>query len=306
MNYLGVFGHVNVDYVVRVPKFPEKNASIATESKNKFFGGTGANLAVMASKLGVKTSLASFVGDDFPKDFYETLRKGRIDLKDLRVVKGYSTPTCYVFTDGKNQLNFIHQGPMKDSHKFTLLSHTIRSSELIHIGTGNPKYYSKVAAFSKKLKKDIAFDPGQEIHYVYNPKSFQNMLKATKYFFCNEIELKTARKFLKIKRAEGMLDYVDVLILTRGEKGSRIYTRDGKYSIPAIRPRKFVDATGAGDAYRAGFYAALSRDYGLKICGYAGAIASKLVIETLGAQTKLPRWDEIKRGLKRHIQHFKD
>jgi len=306
MNFLGVFGHVVIDYIAKVPKFPKPNASIAISSKNIFFGGTGANIARMASRLGVKTSLASFVGEDFPLDFYKVLKNDGIELNDLRVVKGYPTPMCFVFTDGKNQLNFIEQGPMKDAHKFKVLEHTVKSSELVHIGTGRPKHYEKVVALGKKLGKDMAFDPGQEIHYVYDSKTFRNILRSARYFFCNQGELKKALRFLRLRRTEDILEHVDVLILTRGERGSKIYTKDEKFSIPAIKPRKFVDATGAGDAYRAGFYAALSRNHELDVCGFAGTAASSLVIETLGAQTKLPSWKDIKARLKIHSQHFKD
>jgi sugar/nucleoside kinase (ribokinase family) len=302
MNFLGVFGHVVLDYVISVPRFPEPNASIAVKSQKVYFGGTGANLARMAARMGVKTSLASFVGEDFPRDYYDALKREGVELEDLQVMKGYSTPVCYVFSDGKNQMNFIDQGPMSDSHEFDLLKRTIRFSSLVHVGTGNPEYYERVVAYANKLKKDVAFDPAQEIHYVYNSKQFKNIIRSAKYFFCNEVELRKAFKFLNSRKIDKVLDYVDVLILTRGEKGSRIYTKDEGLTIPAVKPKKFVDATGAGDAYRAGFYAALSRGYDLNVCGHAGAIASSLVVESLGAQTKIPNWDDIKGKLKTYVQ----
>jgi sugar/nucleoside kinase (ribokinase family) len=302
MNYLGVFGHVVIDNIVRVPELPRLNASIGIDSRQRFFGGTGANLARMASSLGVTTSLASFVGEDFPRDYFDALKSDGIDLEDLRVIEGYSTPTCYVFTDGKNQLNFIDQGPMKVAPKFDVLKHTVKSSEIIHIGTGRPEYYKKVVDFADGLKREISFDPGQEIHYVYDSKSLRSLLNSAKYFFVNSAELKTALKLLKLKRTKDILDRVEVLIQTKGDKGSKIHTQDETFTIPAIKPKRFVDATGAGDAFRAGFYAALSRNYDLERCGYAGAIASSLVIGTLGAQTKLPKWNNIKTRIKRYSQ----
>ncbi|MCK5547486.1 MAG: carbohydrate kinase family protein [Thermoplasmata archaeon] len=302
MNFLGVFGHVVMDYIISVPEFPKPNASIGISSSSRFFGGTGANLARMASRLGVKTSLASYVGENFPRDFYEALKEDGVDLEDLAVVRGYSTPMCYVFTDGKNQLNFINQGPMKDAHRFGLQEHTVESSRIIHIGTGRPKYYEKVVALGKELDREIAFDPGQEIHYVYSSNTFKKILKSTKYFFCNETELKKAMRFLNLKRKKDILKHAEVLILTKGDKGSEIHTKGEKFSIPVIKPKRFVDSTGAGDAYRAGFYAALSRDCELNVCGLAGGVAASMVVGTMGAQTKIPLWRDIKRRLNKISQ----
>jgi ribokinase len=305
MNYLGVFGHVVIDYIIDIPRFPKANASIGIESQERYFGGTAGNMARMASRFGVKTSLASFVGKDFPRDYYNALKEDDVVLDDLRVVKGYNTPTCFVFTDGKNQYNFINQGPMKDIQKFEVLEYSVWSAEVVHIGTGKPDYYKKVIKYCEELGKDVAFDPGQEIHYVYNSKKFKDVLEHAKYFFCNETELKKARDLLGLRRTKQLLDYVDVLIVTKGGKGSEIHAEGAKYDIPAFKPKRFTDSTGAGDAYRAGFYAALSRNLDLKRCGLAGAAASSLVVETLGAQTKIPSWDEIIARLKSRSQYRK-
>ena len=306
MSFLAAFGHVVVDRIMRVERFPAPNSSIAIRSQRTAFGGTAGNLARMASRLGVGTALASFVGDDFPKKYYAALKEDGVDLEDLRVVKGRITPVCYVFTDGKNQLNFIDQGAMKDAEMFDVLEHAVRSSKVVHIGTGSPGYYGKVVALCRKLGRDVAFDPGQEIHYMYDPESLRVMLEASKYMFCNEGELQRALAFLDLEGPKDLLDFVDVLVVTRGEKGSEIYASRSTINVPAVKPGKFVDATGAGDAYRAGFYAGLSRCLGLEECGMAGAAASSIVVESLGAQTDLPSWKDVGDRLKAHSQQRRE
>lgn len=59
-------------------------------------------------------------------------------------------------------------------------------------------------------------------------------------------------------------------------------------------PGQVIDPTGAGDAYRAGFYAGLSRDMGLEECGRLGAAAASFAIEVAGPVGKLPTWDEVR------------
>src|SRR5713101_3538056 len=65
----------------------------------------------------------------------------------------------------------------------------------------------------------------------------------------------------------------------RNSRGSAIYTRDGKIKIPRVRPKRVVDVTGAGDAYRAGFYAGLSRGFDLRRCGILGSTVASFAVE---------------------------
>ncbi len=46
--------------------------------------------------------------------------------------------------------------------------------------------------------------------------------------------------------------------------------------------KRQVEPTGAGDAYRAGFFAALSADLPLAVAGRVGALCSTYVLENLG------------------------
>jgi len=50
--------------------------------------------------------------------------------------------------------------------------------------------------------------------------------------------------------------------------------------------------TGAGDAYRGGFYAGLSRKLDLYRCGLIGATVAGFVIERRGTQTNIPTWEQ--------------
>ncbi len=293
-NYLGVFGHVVVDNIFSVSSLPKVNSSIAATGLETMYGGTGANIAIIASHLGVKTALASFVGEDFPEEYGQLLQDSGIDLTDLKAVKGYSTPQAWIFVDPEqNQMTIFHQGPMADAAKFELQRHTIEDSEIIHIGTGRPEYYQKVIELASSMGKKIAFDPAQELSYVYSPESFKNILQHADYFFANESELTTALSYLNMKEEGDLLEFADVIVITKGEKGSAIVTRDGIISIPSIRSKDVQDITGAGDAFRAGFYAGMCRDLDLEICGLIGSATASFIIEKKGPQTNLPTWEQV-------------
>ena|SRR2546426_2660069 len=300
-NFLGVFGHVILDYIANLAALPEPNTSVEILGRERFFGGTGGNIARIAAHLGVRTALASFVGTDFPAEYRDALEADGVDLTDLRVVPDATTPTAWIFSDRKgNQIAIVDQGPMKLAPGYQLLAHTVESSEVVHLGTGRPEYYAKVASLASKLGKRIAFDPSQEIHYVYTPATFRRLLRHANMFFGNEVEMKRALRFMGRRRPADLLEWADVVVMTRGGKGSTILSAEGKVEVPAIRSRKVSDVTGAGDAYRAGFYAGLSRGFDLRRCGLLGSAVAGFVIEKRGTQTNIPTWAQAVARASRH------
>ena len=83
---------------------------------------------------------------------------------------------------------------------------------------------------------------------------------------------------------------VALAALTRSEAGSFILRGSETVEI-AAEPTRVVDTTGAGDAYAAGFLAALTSGKPLPICGRIASIAAAEVISHFGArpQTDLKR-----------------
>jgi sugar/nucleoside kinase (ribokinase family) len=294
MNFLGVFGHANVDHIFCLPKLPKSNQTVKVLKRQMYFGGTGANIARIAARLGVKTALSSFVGEDFPDDYYTTLKKEGIDLTDFKKVDGYTTSTCWILTsDGREQVTLIDQGPMQAAGKFGVAEHTVRNSEIVHVGTGSPDYYAKVVNLAARLNKRISFDPAQELRYIYTPQKFEALLGKTDYFFANEDEVDVALRYLRLKEPKDLLELADNVVVTRGKKGSIILTESEELKIPAIKAKKVTGITGAGDGYRAGFYAALRRRWDMEKCGLAGAATASYVIEGNGPQENIPTWEKV-------------
>lgn len=300
-SFLGAFGHVVMDYIVTVPRLPTPNTSIQILDRRRYFGGTAGNLARTAARLGVRTSLASFVGPDFPPDYEAALRREGVDLRDLRRVPGTATPTAWVFSDPRgNQMAIVDQGPMAGTARRPLLRHSIRDVDLVHIGTGRPEYYVRVAREAARLGRTIAFDPSQEIHYVYDRRMFRSLLGQSTYFFGNEAEIARAKLFLRASDTRGLLRHAEVVVVTRGARGSLVLTRRERIRIPRVAPARVVDVTGAGDAYRAGFYAGLAKGYDLRRCGLLGSAVASFVVEAKGTQTNLPTWSQALRRARAH------
>ncbi len=290
-----------MDFIISVRSLPRANTSIEIVDRRRYFGGTAGNLARAAGRLGLKTSLASFIGPDFPPDYREALEADGVDLADLRAIPGASTPTAWIFSDPHGgQMAVIDQGPMRDAPKFAVARHSVRDVNLVHLGTGRPEYYLRIAKLAESLDRPVSFDPSQEIHYVYTARLFRELLRRSTYFFGNDAEIVRAKRLVRTDSTQGLLKFSPVVVATHGAKGSDVYTRDGRTRIPRVAPNRVVDVTGAGDAYRAGFYAGLAHGYDLKRCGILASAVASFVVEAKGTQTNLPTWSKAIRRARRH------
>ena len=295
-NFLGVYGHTAIDIIYSSDEFPQPNSCVEMKDRQEHFGGTGANIARIASSLGVKTALASHVGDDFPRAFMDALKKSGVDTTDVVKVRGKRTSFIIMISDrNHNQIGFVDQGAVLEQERLPVRSHTALTSKFVHIGTGRPSYSLKVAKIAKKKKKTVCFDPAQELSYVYTPETFKAVLDHCHILFVNSAELERAKSYLNLKEDAELLSYVKMVINTRGSEGSRIITEDDEIIVGLIQPDKVVDTTGAGDGFRAGFYAGLSRSLSLEECAWIGSSTASFVVESVGAQSTLPDWDMVQR-----------
>jgi adenosine kinase len=91
------------------------------------------------------------------------------------------------------------------------------------------------------------------------------------------------------------------LIITRGEKGSSVLTRDSWVDVPAVMPHRIVDPTGVGDAYRGGLMKGIAVGLPYETSARLGSVAATYALEHLGGLSHSYTWDEFKL---RYQEHF--
>lgn len=74
-----------------------------------------------------------------------------------------------------------------------------------------------------------------------------------------------------------------LVVLTRAEKGAVILSEGQKLVVPT-EPVKVVDTTGAGDAFAAGFLAGLAKGHSLEVCATLGNQSAAAIITRMGAR----------------------
>ena len=77
---------------------------------------------------------------------------------------------------------------------------------------------------------------------------------------------------------------VDALIVTRGNKGSHIFSKGKKHDIPCAKAESLADPTGCGDAYRGGLLFAIAKGLDWPTAGRIASLMGALKIERPGTQ----------------------
>lgn len=277
---LAVCGHANLDVQLVVQELPRDGNSTPILERRVVWGGTGANIARHAASLGVPTRLWSRVGADFPPAWRKALESSGVDLAHLDVAAGQDTPTCFVLTDLVDQQAYcMDQGPMAAMAAAPPPSHFLeglRHGDWLHVGTGDPAAYGALVRQARQQGLFVAFDPGQELRFLYDEHDFEGLLDGASVFFCNQAELDVALRLMSYGDPVQLLDHAEAVIVTRGADGATLYRpRKKPLATPAFHA-DVVDPTGAGDAFRAGWYAALHAgkpfDEALRWATAAGAI----------------------------------
>jgi len=112
----------------------------------------------------------------------------------------------------------------------------------------------------------------------------QLVAQQTNILFANEAEICSLYETSDVFEAAQMAcAEVDIAVITRGPAGSLVLSGDAVAEIGA-EPASLIDTTGAGDAYAAGFLAAITRGWDIAEAGRLGARAAARVIEQFGAR----------------------
>jgi fructose-1-phosphate kinase PfkB-like protein len=140
------------------------------------------------------------------------------------------------------------------------------------------------------------FENGEPVRR--NPENLSRIAPFLKYLFLDEAEARFAAQKESIEEsAKHFLELgTETVAITRGSKGSVVFTKDKKYTIPAYPPEKLVDPTGAGDTYLAAFIYATTLFDDIQKQGEFAAMAATMAIENAGAFEG--SFEEIMRRLK--------
>lgn len=287
-------GHVAFDMIAKMDKFPPKNEARPITSFKECPGGGAGNFAVVVRTLGEPASLYSIVGEDFRtsdagKAYNAKLSHLRIK-KHLLTVKKPTTRAWMFFAGDSYKSHFC--GLFSDFSRQSV-PRELTNAHIAHFTANMPAFVIPNMERLKKLNSRIilSFDPAYDIH-LYDQKQMLKCLELTDYFSCNEHEIINLRE--KGIRVQDIVDKVDVLKVTEGPDGCKVYSKDIPNGFHVPTREVAVDvAVGGGDAHAAAFLVAQKRGLSLKQSARLANYVASEVVQGMGPQDNIPTWDQI-------------
>jgi len=294
MNHTALIcGSLAIDTIMQFPgKFGDTlladqlhkvNVSFLVPTMRTEYGGCAGNIAYNLKMLGGDPRIVGVMGQD-NAPYIERLHKLDISTANILIKQDAYNAQCFVTADAdNNQINAFHPGAMSYAHENPVANAGPAGVAIISPDgdLGMLKHAADLAA----LNIPFMFDPGQQLPRFDGAQLIDFIDKAT-YVSANdyEIELLMDRTGLTLPEIASRLD---ALIVTRGEKGSEIYTGGQRIDIPAVAAEAVLDPTGCGDAYRAGLLFGITRGWKWETTGRLASLLGAIKIAHKGAQNHL-------------------
>ena len=289
-----VSGSIAFDYLMKFEGFfkdfllqkdlDSLNISFTGIDKKMHYGGCGANICYSFALFGgknIQSILYGIVGKDF-KQYGEKLTKDGVNCKFIGTNNDKFTASAYILTDNKeNQITIYSPGPSEKHKSEEKLNYKEFDYAIL-----SPDICDRTVRIAKKITDTHVpwfFDPGQMTH-VFKLDDLKYLVKNALGIIVNSYELKLLYTRLKISE-KNLKATVGILIETLGKDGIKIFGKNKKeVHINAVKPKKIIEPTGCGDAFRGGLLAGLSDGLKLKDACKIGVLTATYKIETQGTQ----------------------
>lgn len=261
-------------------------------------GGCAANVAVDLVKLGVSAAVVGRVGDDvFGRVVADMLRDSGADVSAVQVTPGVDTSQTLIVNVAGEDRRFIHTFGANGSFRAAdipkeratrcrvlylggyLLMANVRQDELI------PIFAAAREAGAQTVLDVVTPGPGDYLSRL------ERLLPHVDVFLPNDHEAALITGETDALKQAELFHHLGAktAIVTRGDRGSILVSacarlRGGTYQVP------FVDGTGGGDAFAAGYIDGLLRGLDaegcLKRASAVGASSVRAIGTTAGVFTR--------------------
>jgi adenosine kinase len=248
-------------------------------------GGTAANVAFGLGCLGLRPLLIGSVGADF-NEYRGWLNQHGVDTGGVRESQRYHTARFVATTDrAGDQIGSFYSGAMAEDADIELapLARAHGPFDLVMIGPTSPDAVLSFSAQCRQLGLPFAADPAWQLARFDGPQVHE-LVDGAAYLFTNEYEAALLEQKTGWNPAD-VLANVGVRITTLGADGVRVeQAGEEPIHVPGIPDATMAEPTGAGDAFRSGFLAAIAWGLSLERAAQLGNMLAVHALETVGTQ----------------------
>jgi fructokinase len=256
-------------------------------------GGSAGNTCAVAAGLGARVGFLGKVADDLlGRTFAHDIRAAGVAFPTAAAQGGAPTARCLILVspDGQRTMNTYLGACVTfgeddvDEASVSSAAVTYLEGYLFDPPEAQAAFY-RAAKLAHAAGRKVALSLSDAFCIGRHRAAFRDFVAGqTDILFANEAEILSLYETDSFEEAmERARAEVAIAALTRSERGSVIVAGDQTVAV-AAQPTQVVDTTGAGDAYAAGFLAALTRGLPLAECGRWGSVAAAEVIGHFGAR----------------------
>ncbi|NLH99539.1 MAG: carbohydrate kinase family protein [Chthonomonadales bacterium] len=285
-------------FVPPLPTLPQAGALLATDDFLLDTGGCAANTGTVLARLGGSVSVCGVVGDDVFADFIERkLRAEGLDTTAIRRGPGGTSKTVVLTVKGEDR-RFIHTFGANTQFTADDLAHpSLAGAGVLYLGgylilpALDPAATAQALRSFRERGTKVFLDVVVPADGVSRLDAIAPLLPHVDVFKPNNEEAEALTGLAEPRaQAERLMALgCRSVIISQGSKGTLYADSSGVWEA-GVYTVDFVDGSGAGDAFAAGYILGLQEGMGvedrLRFAGATGALACTKLGCTTGITTR--------------------
>lgn len=273
-------GHFSIDSIL----LPSRQTPFVV------LGGSAAYVCFAGRRLDAKVSAISKVGGDFPEAYIWWLSQEGVNLSGLVKVENAQTTRFELEYSSDLSDRVLQLKSRAPPITVEDLPNSLKA-KAIHISPIAAEITYEVAEELRSCADVLSLDPqglvrnfGENGDVTLGPLTDKRILGLIDVFKSSLKEIEAVTGLSELSSAiKAVHDHgVKIVIVTLGANGAAVSVEDTVHNVPAYKPEKLVDPTGAGDAFIGSFLAEYVRGEDCAWCSHVGSAAASLVVEGIG------------------------
>ena len=284
-----------------IDQFPEKGKLALFEELEIHTGGCANNTAIVLARLGISAGAMGKVGNDaFGDLILQTLTDNDVDTAGMEQDANSSTSFTFVAVASDGERTFYHYiGANGELREANLNWDIIKSVKILHIAGAlvMPSFDGMPMANVLREAKASGITTSLDTAYDATGKWMETLEPCLPYVDMFMPSIVEAQHLTGLSEYQEITQFlrnnygIHTIVIKMGENGSYASTPEAQYLAPAY-PVNAVDATGAGDAYVAGFLAGTIMDWDLKATAELAAAAGAACVTAIGTTAGIQNLEE--------------
>ncbi len=284
-----------------IDEFPEKGKLALFDELEIHTGGCANNTAIALTRLGLSAGAMGKVGTDaFGDLILQKLMDNGVNTVGMQQDPGSSTSFTFVAVASDGERTFYHYiGANGELCEADLDWEVIKSAKILHIagalvmprfdGTPMANVLQKANTLGITTSLDTAYDAtGKWMETLEPCLPYVDMFMPSIVEAQHLTGLSDAREITQfLRRSYG----IHTIAIKMGEDGSYVSTPEREHFASAY-PVATVDATGAGDAYVAGFLAGTLMGWDLKATSELASATGAACVTAIGTTAGIQNLEE--------------